>query len=79
MYAENSTLVADRYQSDSPTMPGYGLCQWEFASNGGSGRAEEMVAYCQSKGLDYTTIDGQLAWLDYELQKNSCSRWRNTW
>ena len=68
MLAENNTLEANRYQSDDPTQPGYGLCQWEFSKSGGSGRADEMVDYCTKLGIDYTSIDGQVAWLDHELQ-----------
>ena len=37
----------------------YGLCQW----TGG-----RLQSWCRSNGYDYTTIDGQLAYLDYELK-----------
>lgn len=69
MAYEDDTLVADRHQSDNPNFPGYGLCQWEWKDKGGTvDRADQMKAYCDSIGMDYTTIDGQLAWLDYELK-----------
>ncbi len=69
MAYEDDTLVANRYQSDNPDYPGYGLCQWEWKDKGGTvDRADQMKAYCESIGMDYTTIDGQLAWLDYELK-----------
>ena len=40
----------------------YGLCQWT------GGRYGRLQSWCGSNGYDYTTIDGQLAYLEYELQ-----------
>ena len=40
----------------------YGLCQWT------GGRYGRLQSWCGSNGYDYTTIDGQLAYLDFELQ-----------
>ena len=40
----------------------YGLCQWT------GGRYGRLQSWCRSNGYDYTTIDGQLAYLDYELK-----------
>lgn len=40
----------------------YGLCQWT------GGRYGRLQSWCGSNGYDYTTIDGQLAYLQYELQ-----------
>ncbi len=39
----------------------YGLCQW------GGGRRENLYAYCAANGLDASTIEGQLAFMQYEL------------
>ena len=39
----------------------YGLCQW------GGGRYTNLVNYCANNGLDYTTVEGQLAFLTHEL------------
>lgn len=42
----------------------YGLCQWT------GGRYGRLQSWCRSNGYDYTTIDGQLAYLEYELQNH---------
>ena len=39
----------------------YGLCQWT------GGRYSRLRNWCGSNGYDYTTIDGQLAYLQFEL------------
>ena len=39
----------------------YGLCQW------GGSRKDSLYSYCVENGLDATTIEGQLAYLDYEM------------
>ena len=42
-----------------------GLCQW----NGG--RFTNLRNFCNDRGYDYLTIEGQLEYLGYELQKDS--------
>ena len=42
----------------------YGLCQWT------GGRYSRLRNWCGSNGYDYTTIDGQLAYLQFELENN---------
>ncbi len=42
----------------------YGLCQWH------SGRFTNLRNYCSNNGLDYTSVEGQMSYLMYEL-KNS--------
>ena len=42
----------------------YGLCQWT------GGRYGRLQSWCRSNGYDYSTIDGQLAYLEYELQNH---------
>ena len=39
----------------------YGICQWH------AGRKTNLISWCQNNGLDYTTLDGQLRFLQYEL------------
>ena len=39
----------------------YGLCQW------GGGRYENLMNWCGANGLDYTTIGGQLQFMNMEL------------
>ena len=40
----------------------YGICQWHL------GRFTRLMAYCTTKELDYNTLEGQMAYLKYELQ-----------
>ncbi|MBR6220220.1 MAG: hypothetical protein IKQ80_06645 [Clostridia bacterium] len=39
----------------------YGICQWH------AGRKNNLICYCDEYGLDYTTLEGQLQFLKYEL------------
>lgn len=39
----------------------YGLCQW------GGSRKDNLFTYCQNNGYDPSSIEGQLAFMDYEL------------
>lgn len=41
---------------------GYGLCQWSYA------RRTNLINWCQRNGQDYTTVEGQLNYLMYELK-----------
>ncbi|MCR4908968.1 MAG: hypothetical protein K5985_09050, partial [Lachnospiraceae bacterium] len=46
----------------------FGICQWHAT------RYTALIDYCEKKGLDYKTLDGQLSYLNYELSgtyKNS--------
>ncbi len=42
----------------------YGLCQWNKS------RKTDLINYCNSRGLDYSTLYGQLSYLYYELQND---------
>ena len=42
----------------------YGLCQWH------KGRWRSLKSYCSKNGLNATSLEGQLAFLNYELAKN---------
>ena len=74
-YCPNKILEPNLYQSGTKPGryknglgPGYGLCQWEWKMGGiGNGRADKMAAWCKKNGLDYRTIDGQIAWMDHEM------------
>ncbi|MCD8109367.1 MAG: phage tail tip lysozyme [Clostridiales bacterium] len=43
----------------------YGLVQWD------PGRYANLVAYCETYGFDYASLDGQLNFMLYEMQSNS--------
>lgn len=45
----------------------YGLCQWH------NGRFTALRSYCSALGLDYRTVEGQMAYLKYELGSNYTS------
>lgn len=42
---------------------GYGLCQWSYE------RRTNLVTWCKNNGRDYTTVEGQLDYLIYELEE----------
>ncbi len=50
---------------DANGLPSGGLCQW----NGG--RFTNLRNFCNDRGYDYLSIEGQLEYLKYELQKDS--------
>ena len=50
---------------DANGLPSGGLCQW----NGG--RFTNLRNFCSNRGYDYLSIQGQLEYLKYELQKDS--------
>ena len=57
-------LANIRYESNFNPTAGdyyYGLCQW------GGSRKDNLFAYCADNGLDPNTIEGQLAYMNYEL------------
>lgn len=50
----------------------YGICQW------GGPRLKELKKYCKKKGYSYKKLDGQLAFLKYELQHEERSAFLKT-
>ncbi|MBQ1411927.1 MAG: peptidoglycan-binding protein [Clostridia bacterium] len=64
-------LANMEYESNfRPTMVGdkgtsYGICQWHYS------RRTDLMIYCMGHGYDYTSLDGQLRFLEYELKTNS--------
>ena len=57
MYAE-SRFDTEAVNSKSGA---YGLCQWLGP------RKEALMSHCSSKGLDYTSVEGQISYLLYEM------------
>ncbi|MBP5272152.1 MAG: hypothetical protein ILO43_04205 [Clostridia bacterium] len=47
----------------------YGLCQWTGS------RKTDLFNYCKKNGLDSSTVEGQIAFLLYELQTSYKSVW----
>ncbi len=52
---------------DTNGLTSYGVCQW----NGG--RFTKLKKYCAEQNLDYTTLEGQLDYLAYELKTSERS------
>ena len=42
----------------------FGLFQWH------AGRKNNLISYCNSNGLDYKSIEGQMKYLEYELKQS---------
>ena len=61
IYGE-SRFIPTAYCIDVDGLPSYGLCQWHVT------RLDKLKQYCSDNGLDYTTIEGQLTFLKYELE-----------
>ena len=65
--AAMGVLANIKYESAyKPTINGdggtsYGLCQWHL------GRKTNLINWCKQNDLDYTTVEGQLRFLQYEL------------
>ena len=51
--------------TDSNGLPSGGLCQW----NGG--RFNNLKNYCRNFGYDYLTVEGQIAYLSWEMASSS--------
>lgn len=47
----------------------YGICQWHDTSVG-DGRWVNLKNYCNSQGYDWTSLDGQLRFMRYELSNS---------
>lgn len=61
IYSESS-FDPHSYCIDTDGAPSYGICQWHL------GRYERLQSYCSSKGYDYTSLDGQLRYLQFEFE-----------
>lgn len=49
----------------------YGICQWH------NSRFTRLKQYCSSNGYDYTSLSGQLHYLEYELRNYYKAVWNN--
>lgn len=56
-----SNFDTNAFCYDTNDLPSYGICQW----NGP--RYESLVSFCESNGYDYTSLDGQLAFMEHEF------------
>lgn len=56
-----SNFDTNAFCYDTNDLPSYGICQW----NGP--RYDNLVSYCENNGYDYTTLDGQLAFMEHEF------------
>ena len=60
---KESSFKPEKIIRDSNGLQSGGLCMW----NGG--RLNNLKKFCANKGLNYLSIEGQLAYLEYELQE----------
>ncbi|MDE6036427.1 MAG: hypothetical protein K2G36_11050 [Ruminococcus sp.] len=58
---DESGCSPNAYFIDVNNLPSYGICQWNGI------RYDNLRNWCWNNGYDYTTLDGQLAYLDHEL------------
>ena len=67
--AASGVLANIQYESGfTPTKLGdhgtsYGICQWH------NGRYSRLRKYCSQNGFNYKTVEGQLQYLRYELER----------
>ena len=54
---------------DTNNLQSYGLCQW----NGGRNTA--LRSYCQNNGYSYSSVEGQMRYLQHELSTSEKSAW----
>ena len=58
---DESGCMTDTYSIDVNGLPSYGICQWNGI------RYANLLLWCRNNGYDSASLDGQLAYLDYEL------------
>ena len=61
IYGESRFNPTACNENDTGGTISYGLCQWN------SVRYDSLRSWCAANGKDYTTVDGQLWYLKYEL------------
>ena len=69
MYTESRFDPAAIIPADSNGLTSYGLCQW----NGP--RYDALRSWCAANGYDYTTVAGQLRYLQYEVGSTEKRAW----
>lgn len=66
---DNGEYAADQFTNDKA---GYGLCQWTFWS-----RKRQLYNFLVGKGFSIGSLEGQLAFLEYELKTSYPSVLKN--
>ena len=61
---DESGCDANAFCIDVNGLASYGICQW----NGE--RYNNLYLWCSANGYDYTSLEGQLSYLDYELENS---------
>lgn len=69
MYTESRFDPTAYNGNDTGGTISYGLCQWN------STRYESLMSWCAANGYDYTTMDGQLHYLQYEVNSTERRAW----
>lgn len=62
---------SDTWNLESGSLSGngsYGMCQWLNYNGSPNGRKAKLIKYCKSNGLEVSSIEGQAAFVFYELE-----------
>lgn len=60
--------TAERIEKDG--RPSYGICQWHDS------RLDKLKSFCRERGLNYSSLDAQLRFLQYELKNSEKEAWK---
>lgn len=66
---ESGFNPAARYPAEGEVLY-YGICQW------GGSRYDDLKRYCAQNGDSYTSLEGQLKFLQYELNHSEKNAWK---
>ena len=66
MQAESSFILTN----ENPLDQGFGLLQWTNTNEDGSGRRDNLEAFCAQHGYAVDSIEGQLEFFIYELEES---------
>ena len=66
MQAESSFILTN----ENPLDQGFGLLQWTNTNDDGSGRRDNLEAFCAQHGYAVDSIEGQLEFFIYELESS---------
>ena len=69
IYCESSFQYNQKPVMDSNGKYSYGLCQWNGGRYNTGDANHGLIAWCNANNLDYTSLIGQLKFLEYELSK----------
>ncbi len=75
IYKESSFNSKAYNGNDTGETESYGLCQWNSGAGAGN-RYKQLRDWCVAHGYDYTTVEGQLNFMKYELEGEAKSYYK---